>query len=145
MKRYNDVCRGTARRHLCSTVVFFFFNDTANTEIHTLSLHDALPICPAAPALGQRSFRGWRERTHAQRTEGSRRGTEESVRVCACVYACVCARVCVHVCVHVCVYVCVCTCVCMCVCMCVCARVRVCVHVCVCTCVCVRVCVCVHV
>src|SRR3712207_7778695 len=26
-------------------VVFFFFNDTATTEIYTLSLHDALPIC----------------------------------------------------------------------------------------------------
>src|SRR6266568_5659392 len=25
-------------------VVFFFFNDTATTEIYTLSLHDALPI-----------------------------------------------------------------------------------------------------
>src|SRR5258707_11679450 len=24
---------------------FFFFNDTATTEIYTLSLHDALPIC----------------------------------------------------------------------------------------------------
>src|SRR3712207_6905524 len=38
--------------------VFFFFNDTATTEIYTLSLHDALPICgfdglhrlPGAPA-----------------------------------------------------------------------------------------------
>src|SRR2546426_7649437 len=29
------------RRHLLS---FFFFNDTATTEIYTLSLHDALPI-----------------------------------------------------------------------------------------------------
>src|SRR2546426_9141331 len=29
----------------CSfSVVFFFFNDTATTEIYTLSLHDALPI-----------------------------------------------------------------------------------------------------
>src|SRR5438270_12675541 len=28
-------------------VFFFFFNDTATTEIYTLSLHDALPICPA--------------------------------------------------------------------------------------------------
>src|SRR5258708_29874069 len=32
----------------CTTVVcydlFFFFNDTATTEIYTLSLHDALPI-----------------------------------------------------------------------------------------------------
>src|SRR5256885_16448661 len=28
---------------------FFFFNDTATTEIYTLSLHDALPICGAWP------------------------------------------------------------------------------------------------
>src|SRR5438876_4029326 len=28
----------------------FFFNDTATTEIYTLSLHDALPICPFAAA-----------------------------------------------------------------------------------------------
>src|SRR2546428_2231994 len=27
----------------------FFFNDTATTEIYTLSLHDALPISPARP------------------------------------------------------------------------------------------------
>src|ERR1035441_4369886 len=25
--------------------LYFFFNDTATTEIYTLSLHDALPIC----------------------------------------------------------------------------------------------------
>src|SRR5882672_11923454 len=29
---------------------FFFFNDTATTEIYTLSLHDALPIPPDRPA-----------------------------------------------------------------------------------------------
>src|SRR2546429_9959274 len=29
---------------------FFFFNDTATTEIYTLSLHDALPIFPRATA-----------------------------------------------------------------------------------------------
>src|SRR3712207_9394729 len=28
---------------------FFFFNDTATTEIYTLSLHDALPISPSRP------------------------------------------------------------------------------------------------
>src|SRR6267142_5039198 len=28
-------------------LIFFFFNDTATTEIYTLSLHDALPICNA--------------------------------------------------------------------------------------------------
>src|SRR5258707_6820461 len=32
--------------HSClSLFFFFFFNDTATTEIYTLSLHDALPIC----------------------------------------------------------------------------------------------------
>src|SRR3712207_8179841 len=34
----------------CITRLFFFFNDTATTEIYTLSLHDALPICPGDPA-----------------------------------------------------------------------------------------------
>src|SRR3712207_7808465 len=38
--------------------MFFFFNDTATTEIYTLSLHDALPICAqrarAAPGRGVR-------------------------------------------------------------------------------------------
>src|SRR5436190_16187485 len=34
---------------LCSlSHSFFFFNDTATTEIYTLSLHDALPISPLA-------------------------------------------------------------------------------------------------
>src|SRR5215204_6776578 len=35
--------------------VFFFFNDTATTEIYTLSLHDALPIwSPMAPPAATR-------------------------------------------------------------------------------------------
>src|SRR2546426_5816292 len=36
---------------------FFFFNDTATTEIYTLSLHDALPICESRgnQATGARS------------------------------------------------------------------------------------------
>src|SRR5438876_7723495 len=33
---------------LFSVYYFFFFNDTATTEIYTLSLHDALPILPSA-------------------------------------------------------------------------------------------------
>src|SRR2546430_12540756 len=37
---------------------FFFFNDTATTEIYTLSLHDALPICEIAA--------WWREPMHVQ-------------------------------------------------------------------------------
>src|SRR3712207_8279317 len=40
---------------------FFFFNDTATTEIYTLSLHDALPICgsvalPAGAGAGALEF-----------------------------------------------------------------------------------------
>src|SRR2546426_4309992 len=70
--------RGVAHRRLwCFTVefslpvfyLFFFFNDTATTEIYTLSLHDALPISlrmgpPAsrdsrgAPAAGSSRRRG---------------------------------------------------------------------------------------
>src|SRR2546430_5983271 len=33
---------------------FFFFNDTATTEIYTLSLHDALPISATASAITAR-------------------------------------------------------------------------------------------
>src|SRR6201999_4640147 len=36
-----QVCAFTVLRYF----LFFFFNDTATTEIYTLSLHDALPIC----------------------------------------------------------------------------------------------------
>src|SRR2546423_2084320 len=34
--------------------VFFFFNDTATTEIYTLSLHDALPILASLPLIKER-------------------------------------------------------------------------------------------
>src|SRR2546426_8284655 len=37
---------------------FFFFNDTATTEIYTLSLHDALPISPPRGGSGRRGT-GW--------------------------------------------------------------------------------------
>src|SRR5256885_16968476 len=36
---------------------FFFFNDTATTEIYTLSLHDALPICSSKFPPGVRPMR----------------------------------------------------------------------------------------
>src|SRR2546429_5313436 len=45
--------------------VFFFFNDTATTEIYTLSLHDALPISTA-------------------RTRCSSRGRDPRARAAAC-------------------------------------------------------------
>src|SRR5256885_15392190 len=34
--------------HFYFLFIFFFFNDTATTEIYTLSLHDALPISSAS-------------------------------------------------------------------------------------------------
>src|SRR5438477_10131309 len=37
--------------HCCSSDLFFF-NDPATTEIYTLSLHDALPICAGAVRRG---------------------------------------------------------------------------------------------
>src|SRR6266496_6541803 len=53
-----------ARLLLC---LFFFFNDTATTEIYTLSLHDALPISPP----------DCRPADHPPRPPGSRARSEE--------------------------------------------------------------------
>src|SRR3712207_8477593 len=39
--------------HSATRKSFFFFNDTATTEIYTLSLHDALPIFPGPGAEAQ--------------------------------------------------------------------------------------------
>src|SRR5260370_3413675 len=44
--------------HLPLFTIFFFFNDTATTEIYTLSLHDALPICGFLPRW-QPWLRSW--------------------------------------------------------------------------------------
>src|SRR2546427_8228678 len=41
-----------------SLFLFFFFNDTATTEIYTLSLHDALPILGLGPAVRGRRHGG---------------------------------------------------------------------------------------
>src|SRR3712207_9405430 len=40
------------RSMFCMYFGFFFFNDTATTEIYTLSLHDALPIFDKAEVIG---------------------------------------------------------------------------------------------
>src|SRR3712207_9113756 len=70
--------------YFLSYFFFFFFNDTATTEIYTLSLHDALPIlaCPGdatrAAAAAPRSPAPCRD-TRAARTARAvpcgRRGT----------------------------------------------------------------------
>src|SRR2546422_6072273 len=68
---------------------FFFFNDTATTEIYTLSLHDALPISRArtTPARGARSRAGTRSRGGRRapagrgRARSARRRDRESTRL----------------------------------------------------------------
>src|SRR6266581_2960667 len=45
----NSLSQFRARSRACMLFFFFFFNDTATTEIYTLSLHDALPISPSPP------------------------------------------------------------------------------------------------
>src|ERR1044071_10465471 len=57
-----------SHRHLLS-----FFNDTATTEIYTLSLHDALPILVRRPAL-----RGRRLGAHARRDRTAMRSEEHT-------------------------------------------------------------------
>src|SRR2546426_7115618 len=54
---------------LISFPFFFFFNDTATTEIYTLSLHDALPISEVgflghAGGLDEREEWQWRSEEH---------------------------------------------------------------------------------
>src|SRR3712207_7571418 len=50
----------------------FFFNDTATTEIYTLSLHDALPICVPRPGR-------WRSGIHSSITSAPARQTQMPV------------------------------------------------------------------
>src|SRR3546814_6197512 len=60
-----------------STSCFFFFNDTATTEIytygHTLSLHDALPISCATPSWGWCRCSAARSASRAPRSPAWRR------------------------------------------------------------------------
>src|SRR6266496_4689764 len=47
MQLYHDVISSFGGNTSYDADVLFFFNDTATTEIYTLSLHDALPISPS--------------------------------------------------------------------------------------------------
>src|SRR2546429_1552850 len=59
--------------------LFFFFNDTATTEIYTLSLHDALPICRGVPRqlLRSRCVRALERQAPADRNGRSEEHTSE--------------------------------------------------------------------
>src|SRR2546427_2473166 len=58
-----------------ASAVFFFFNDTATTEIYTLSLHDALPIFASTVESGLNTLR--KTQTRLSSSGGSRRRSEE--------------------------------------------------------------------
>src|SRR5216684_5175977 len=53
-------------------LLFFFFNDTATTEIYTLSLHDALPI--SGPRVGRAGAGAEDRHLRAHRPRRRRRG-----------------------------------------------------------------------
>src|SRR5256885_9842713 len=64
------------------TSFFFFFNDTATTEIYTLSLHDALPISGAGVVgIGARQQRA-RARHHGVQPQRSEEHTSELQSPC---------------------------------------------------------------
>src|SRR2546430_7630298 len=70
------------------TVYFFFFNDTATTEIYTLSLHDALPISRRArPSrrwlrIGKFSSQGWARDENLRSEEHTSELQSQSNLVC---------------------------------------------------------------
>src|SRR2546430_8058442 len=57
---------------------FFFFNDTATTEIYTLSLHDALPISPTTRASTSLTCRKVRPTADPRTTLSARRMSRRS-------------------------------------------------------------------
>src|SRR5437764_12437497 len=65
-----SLCAHSSDRLLHNAVLFFFFNDTATTEIYTLSLHDALPILGLIEGRADASFDLGLTRLRAQLREG---------------------------------------------------------------------------
>src|SRR2546430_8268817 len=59
---------------------FFFFNDTATTEIYTLSLHDALPIFSSIVLETKRSM-SQKKRTRADQVDDFASGDRKSTRL----------------------------------------------------------------
>src|SRR2546428_12759775 len=57
--------------------IFFFFNDTATTEIYTLSLHDALPILGGALFKLRNPFAPWNVAVQP-RADGPQRSEEHT-------------------------------------------------------------------
>src|SRR2546430_14229938 len=66
VKQFAAYCFNCSSRIDTALFFFFFFNDTATTEIYTLSLHDALPISSEC----RRRFPGTRRHRRAPRFLG---------------------------------------------------------------------------
>src|SRR5437667_3184375 len=65
----------------CICFSAFFFNDTATTEIYTLSLHDALPICAEPEALYTGKLEGKVHQTSGRATIYKSAGGKEYLRL----------------------------------------------------------------
>src|SRR3712207_242319 len=74
-------CDISITRH-CTCFCFFFFNDTATTEIYTLSLHDALPISPPGSRQARLPCRRGRASSPTTREPGEARARRSPG--CAC-------------------------------------------------------------
>src|SRR5439155_20058259 len=99
------LCFSTFFSHLLSIILllFFFFNDTATTEIYTLSLHDALPIsrepgadrrtaAPVPPGAGARRGRPTPSRTACTGSRRDRKSTRLNSSHVAISYAVFCLK-----------------------------------------------------
>src|SRR2546430_13610061 len=70
--------------HTVRSTLFFFFNDTATTEIYTLSLHDALPIsrcratCAKSPSLPPHSRTATAARARSRDRKSTRLNSSHS-------------------------------------------------------------------
>src|SRR3712207_8907363 len=74
---------------ICVYLFLFFFNDTATTEIYTLSLHDALPICSRIPWMPKLSARpGFSPRPSSMTVMWARGGSTVTVSQRLVAWAC---------------------------------------------------------
>src|SRR5437660_12424041 len=80
--------------HILSRTTVFFYNDTATTEIYTLSLHDALPISCLDDEIDLR-FKAWVEERRQlvdKATNGDRKSTRLNSSHVAISYAVFCLK-----------------------------------------------------
>src|SRR5271166_6299773 len=80
-----ETCRTICKLWIFS-LIFFFFNDTATTEIYTLSLHDALPIWQRRPARRRPGRRPPHRRRHRRRDRKSTRLNSSHVAISYAVF-----------------------------------------------------------